>query len=105
MTSPLIIVGWTLIHFVWQACVIAVPVATILRLTRRRSANLRYLVACAGLAAMLAAPILTARVLWVGSEPVDTPLTSDVGAPPVAVSAIRSTRVETLRGSTSLAPS
>src|SRR4051812_24592888 len=68
MTPVLTIVGWTLIHFVWQACAIALPVAAVLRLTARRSANVRYLVACAGLVAMLAAPILTARVLFAGAN-------------------------------------
>ena len=64
MTPVLTVVGWTLIHFVWQACAIAVPVAAVLRLMARRSAAARYLVACAGLGAMLVAPILTARVLF-----------------------------------------
>src|SRR5262249_46292079 len=66
MTPLLTVVGWTLIHFIWQAGAIAVPVAVLLRLAARRSANARYLIACAGLVAMMAAPIVTARVLWVG---------------------------------------
>src|SRR5205085_2889031 len=53
----------TLIHFVWQACAIALPVGLLLRLTARGSANTRYLIACAGLSAMVAAPLVTGRVL------------------------------------------
>src|SRR5262245_29937012 len=70
MTPVLTLVGWTLIHFVWQACLIALPVAGGLRLLAGRSANARYLVACAGLAALLAAPLATARILSHSGEPV-----------------------------------
>src|SRR5262249_61235012 len=64
MTSLFTLIGWTLMHVVWQACAIAVPVAILLRLCEHRSANTRYLIACAGLVAMLAAPLATARLLW-----------------------------------------
>ena len=65
VTAPLLeTAGWTLLHFVWQGAAIAVAVAAVLRLLERRSANTRYLVACAGLIAMLAAPVATARMLW-----------------------------------------
>lgn len=51
--------GWTLIHFLWQGAGLAILLATALRLTRRRSAGLRYLLSCAALAAMAAAPVVT----------------------------------------------
>jgi beta-lactamase regulating signal transducer with metallopeptidase domain len=57
------VVGWTLIHFVWQGAVLAVAAAGALRLCRHRSANARYAVACIALAAMLASPVISARVL------------------------------------------
>ncbi|HEY6360676.1 MAG TPA: M56 family metallopeptidase, partial [Vicinamibacterales bacterium] len=57
------LVGWTLIHFVWQGAALALGAAGALRLWRHRSANARYAIACGALAAMLAAPVLTARVL------------------------------------------
>src|SRR5438128_5469147 len=63
MTSFLQIAGWALIHFVWQGAVIALAAAAALRVTERRSASVRYVIACAGLAAMLAAPAITARAL------------------------------------------
>ena len=64
MTPLLQIAGWTLIHFVWQGAAIAAATATALRLLRDRSADARYLVACAGLTLMFAVPAATARLLW-----------------------------------------
>ena len=60
--SPVIhIVGWALIHFVWQAGALGVAAAAAMRLCRRP--NSRYVVACLGLAGMLAAPIATLAFL------------------------------------------
>ena len=64
MTSYLQTAGWTLMHFVWQGAAIAGTATVLLRLTRRRTASTRYAIACIGLAAMLAAPIVTARLIW-----------------------------------------
>ena len=52
--------GWTLIHFVWQGGLLALATAVGLRLCRRRSSDARSAIACAGLTAMLAAPVVTA---------------------------------------------
>lgn len=57
------VVGWTLIHFVWQGAVLAIAAAGALRPCRHRSANARYAISCVVLAAMLASPVITARVL------------------------------------------
>jgi beta-lactamase regulating signal transducer with metallopeptidase domain len=57
------VTGWTLIHFVWQGGLLAVATAMALWLCRRRSPNVRYAIACLGLAAMLAAPVATAAFL------------------------------------------
>ena len=62
MTPFLEIAGWTLIHFLWQGTAIGLATALALKATARRSANVRYIVACAGLALMLAAPVVTARL-------------------------------------------
>jgi len=53
--------GWTLIHFLWQGFSIAVLYAA----ARRRIAgpNARYVLACMALAAMLAAPLVTWRLM------------------------------------------
>jgi beta-lactamase regulating signal transducer with metallopeptidase domain len=68
MTPLLQTAGWTLIHFVWQGTAIAGATSALLRLTRRRSATARYVIACMSLATMLGAPIVTARMLWTGAE-------------------------------------
>ncbi len=57
------VVGWTLIHFTWQGAGLALIVAGALRVCGHRSANARYVTACLGLGAMLAIPLITARVL------------------------------------------
>ena len=52
--------GWTLVHFLWQGLSIAVLYAAARRgLARTSSPNVRYLLACAALAAMMAAPLVT----------------------------------------------
>jgi len=51
--------GWTLVHFIWQGGLIAAVLAAALALLRQRSANARYLTCCVGMAAMLAAPVVT----------------------------------------------
>jgi beta-lactamase regulating signal transducer with metallopeptidase domain len=56
--------GWALLHFVWQGAAIAVLVAAVLWLMRGRSANARYLVACAGMALMIVAPAVTVVLAW-----------------------------------------
>jgi beta-lactamase regulating signal transducer with metallopeptidase domain len=65
MTTPILeTAGWTLIHFLWQGCALAGVAALLLRLAERRSANARYVIACATLVVMVAAPAVTARLLW-----------------------------------------
>jgi uncharacterized protein (TIGR03435 family) len=54
------IAGWTLIHFAWQGTLLWMVAAAALRLLATAPAAVRYAVACAALAAMLAAPIITA---------------------------------------------
>lgn len=57
------VAGWVLLHFLWQGSVLAIVAAAALRFCRLGSSNIRYVVACLALAAMLAAPLLTAFVL------------------------------------------
>src|SRR5262245_44188536 len=63
--------GWTLLHFVWQGVLIAMAFAAVDRLLSRRSANVRYLVACGTLLVMLIVPIATFVVV----RDAGTPLT------------------------------
>ena len=64
MTPLFQTIGWALIHFVWQGAAIAAVASALLTIARRRSSSVRYAIACVGLAAMLAAPLLSARLLW-----------------------------------------
>jgi uncharacterized protein (TIGR03435 family) len=51
--------GWTLLHFLWQGAAIATLYAATRRVFASRDANSRYLLACAALALMIAAPAVT----------------------------------------------
>jgi bla regulator protein BlaR1 len=55
--------GWTLVHFVWQGAVLALLLAVIQTALARRSAALRYVLCCAVMLAMLAAPVITFAIL------------------------------------------
>ena len=55
------ITGWTLIHFVWQGTLLALATAAALGLCRRSTAQVRYVMACLGLVAMLGTVAATAR--------------------------------------------
>jgi uncharacterized protein (TIGR03435 family) len=60
MTAWIDLVGWTLLHFVWQGTLVGLGAAVLLWLLRDASARARYLVACAALAVATAAPLVTA---------------------------------------------
>ena len=55
--------GWMLVHILWQATVVTILLALFLRLLRKSSANVRYSIACAALAMMVAMPIVTMRLM------------------------------------------
>jgi uncharacterized protein (TIGR03435 family) len=57
--------GWTLVHFLWQGLAIAALYAAVRRAVS--SPQGRYLLACAALAAMMAAPLVT----WERTRPSD----------------------------------
>ena len=61
MTAAVDRLGWTLVHFLWQGVAIAIPYAAARLMLARPAA--RYLLACAALAAMIAAPLVTWEVL------------------------------------------
>ena len=74
------IIGWSLLHFVWQGALLGLAVAGVLWLCRRRSANARYAVASGGLLTLLATPVVTAAVLWDSARTVDTVAPTDRAA-------------------------
>jgi beta-lactamase regulating signal transducer with metallopeptidase domain/uncharacterized GH25 family protein len=60
LESPLVNrIGWTLLHFLWEAAVVAALLAVILAILRRRSPAVRYLASCAGLVVLAALPVVT----------------------------------------------
>jgi uncharacterized protein (TIGR03435 family) len=69
MTAWTDVIGWTLVHFVWQGAAIALTTAMALRLLRRASAHARYLTACAALLVALAAAPLTMTALLTSAMP------------------------------------
>ena len=70
------VVGWTLIHFAWQGTVLTIVTAGLLRCCQRQSPNVRYVVACVSLLAMLASAGITAGVL-IEPDVVSTPLAGE----------------------------
>jgi uncharacterized protein (TIGR03435 family) len=77
--------GWTLVHFLWQALLIAVLYAAARRVMGRASSpHPRYGLACAALAVMAAAPLVTWTVLRgpeAGPEPAYRIRSAPPGAP------------------------
>ena len=70
-------VGWALVWFLAQGLLVGLVVAALLRALRRRSADLRYVTACAGLLAMLLCPVgTTLRLLAVGRSRADVAMAS-----------------------------
>jgi bla regulator protein blaR1 len=59
MTPTVQAIAWTLIHFCWQAAVIAVVYRGLSLVTARRSSNTRYLLALSALLLMLGASVAT----------------------------------------------
>jgi len=57
------LVGWVLLHFVWQGALIALALAALLALTREAQARLRYVFSCSALVLMLAATLATATLM------------------------------------------
>ena len=57
------VAGWVLVHFVWQGAVVAAFAALALRLCRRQSASVRYVIACGAMIAMVLAVVMTAAAI------------------------------------------
>lgn len=55
--------GWTLLHFVWQAAVVVLILAFLLWLLRKSTANLRYTISCSALALVVLLPVITIRLV------------------------------------------
>ena len=55
--------GWTLVHFIWQAAVAASLLAILLKVLRKSTANLRYILACLALALIVLLPVITIQLI------------------------------------------
>ena len=82
--------GWTLVHFLWQGIVIALVYAAARGTLREsRSTQARYVVACAALALLLTAPVVTFRVLAPPPSAAAYPYTGRVPVTSSAAVAVR----------------
>ena len=57
------LVGWSLLHFLWQGALIALVVWGALALVTSKKPNIRYAISCCGLLAMAISPIVTMYVI------------------------------------------
>jgi beta-lactamase regulating signal transducer with metallopeptidase domain len=66
--------GWMLVHFVWQASMVALLLAILLKLLHKYSASLRYIVACMALVIMVLLPAITMNLIPVAESysPIET---------------------------------
>jgi len=80
--------GWTLIHFVWQAAAIALLLALVLKALHKHSASLRYIVACLALVLIVALPLVTMALVEV-SGPI-----AEAGPAPIPIPIADATPVE-----------
>ena len=83
------VVGWTLVHSLWQGAAIAVVAGLLLAAVPRGSARVRYAILCVALFAHLAAPIVTAAVLAPGATSASrSPFFTTLLAPPANASPV-----------------
>src|SRR4051812_32481389 len=83
MTAWTDVIGWTLLHFIWEGALIGAVTAAALHACRRASARLRYVIACGGLLTALAAVAGTPIALMGGDGFAPQPSVS-VPSDPVA---------------------
>ena len=58
------VMGWALLHFVWQGALVGGLTAIALAALRKSAADIRYVVSTIGLSLMLTLPAVTAMQLW-----------------------------------------
>lgn len=56
-------IGWALIHFIWQGILVTFLLAIVLRLMRKSSASLRYIISLSALMIMIAMPVITFELI------------------------------------------
>src|ERR1017187_7456407 len=98
--------GWTLLHFLWQGLAIGVLYGSARRAVARTwSPKARYLLACAALAAMMAAPLVTWGVMRPSDAGPDTAYRVRTTPPAAPTTGIATTATTTLPASVRAAAS
>jgi len=69
------VIGWTLLHFVWEGTIIGLATGAALFACRRAAAQVRYVIACTGLVTALAAVAVT-PVALIGVDALVVPAAS-----------------------------
>jgi beta-lactamase regulating signal transducer with metallopeptidase domain len=67
------VLGWALLHFVWQGALVGGLTAIALAALRRSAADIRYVVSTVALSVMLTLPIVTAVQLWRSAASIPSP--------------------------------
>jgi beta-lactamase regulating signal transducer with metallopeptidase domain len=76
------VIGWALLHFLWQGTLIGAPTALALAALRRSAADVRYVVGTIGLSLMVTLPAVTAVQLWRADAPARAHTTAVTAAIP-----------------------
>ena len=63
------VIGWALLHFVWQGALVGGLTAIALAALRQSAADVRYVVATIALSLMVTLPVVTAVQLWRAVSP------------------------------------
>lgn len=83
--------GWMLVHFLWQAAVVATLLAVFMRLLQESSANVRYLTACSAMALIVALPVVTMQFIDIAGPTAEAgplPVAASVAAPPAQIQTV-----------------
>ncbi|MCI0487131.1 MAG: M56 family metallopeptidase [Blastocatellia bacterium] len=87
--------GWALLHFLWQGALVAILLAVVMRLLRKHSANLRYVVACASLLFMMVLPVGT---FWWMSRSIPSAPVESATVSALEVGRVATERVNSIEG-------
>lgn len=82
-------VGWTLLHFVWQAAAVAGVLAVLLAGLRKATANVHYIIACLALGLTVLLPVVTIQLVPVSAP---QPMTNFKPSPAPALVPVQSTQ-------------
>jgi len=80
--TPIQLLGWTLLHFLWQGAIIATLLAGLLQLTRRLAPGVRYRMSLTALGLMALFPLVTADRLSLRTVPGTQAVETQTWSPP-----------------------